>query len=704
MSKRIIFIYTNDLTKKQVDAFHKYGLTLMFDNTLSVPLQSLHFDYLLVDGRILNNLVYLLKLPATEVYQHHLILYSDQYIDTVPLFMTNIIYFFPKEKSTKFEFDYQLLQPYVKYQQKKRMYELEKKGLSFEPFETDMKVDKNRRIIALSDVHGDIDALIVCLRDCAGVIKKKAGHEFDPIIERDPELATMLSQDINDIEYVRDLHYEWCGDETIVVIIGDLIDPARGTTVDPITQRESLYYPQVELKLLHFINSLNEHSLEYAHEKHLSSYGRIIKLIGNHELINFRHYSSSDRDWIKNYLLTLDKDHPHYFNGQSRDTIFRFGEYGFKLYQETTGTGVLVKINQNIFVHGELGDNIAGITLRSVSDFNRALNQSTLTLVETKNRPFMDQMILILAHLLEGREYGSPQGGAFGKIIVADRIDKPVQQAAFCVKVKTNINYFCNGECGLDPEHVIRIFKGHCQQNNFTPAVVRNSLGTIVDQTPLLDILSNVTMIRAHHNGEPNRSFGITGECDLISSMEHGEYTYQPQVIKLDVAMGRGQLETPAFYQDIIKRLPSFNERILFMSKTPQVIEISNHRLLILRCSLENMVRHLPRPQYKEMEHQAAVILEPLIQDIVSGLLTDKELIAHTDRLLMDGSIPVFVKQIIYRLHQLIHKSNQEAVDYATLFLSPSIYEGKVNRNRNKNRKRYSVRKRNLKKKNSPSR
>jgi len=55
----------------------------------------------------------------------------------------------------------------------------------FPPFPTIITGVTNR-IVTFSDIHGDLDALIVCLRDCANVIYKpgfnpSAGH-------RDPDL------------------------------------------------------------------------------------------------------------------------------------------------------------------------------------------------------------------------------------------------------------------------------------------------------------------------------------------------------------------------------------------------------------------------------------------------------------------------------------------------------------------------------------
>ena len=48
------------------------------------------------------------------------------------------------------------------------------------------------RIIALSDIHGDIHALIIALRDCAQVIKKKIGHTIPDKSKIDMETEELL--------------------------------------------------------------------------------------------------------------------------------------------------------------------------------------------------------------------------------------------------------------------------------------------------------------------------------------------------------------------------------------------------------------------------------------------------------------------------------------------------------------------------------
>ena len=53
------------------------------------------------------------------------------------------------------------------------------------------------RIIALSDIHGDIHALIIALRDCAQVIKKKNGYTLTNSSELDLETEELLEMNLN---------------------------------------------------------------------------------------------------------------------------------------------------------------------------------------------------------------------------------------------------------------------------------------------------------------------------------------------------------------------------------------------------------------------------------------------------------------------------------------------------------------------------
>ena len=44
---------------------------------------------------------------------------------------------------------------------------------------SELSISNDTKIITLSDIHGDIQSLIIALRDCGNVIKKKSDFHFD---------------------------------------------------------------------------------------------------------------------------------------------------------------------------------------------------------------------------------------------------------------------------------------------------------------------------------------------------------------------------------------------------------------------------------------------------------------------------------------------------------------------------------------------
>ena len=113
-----------------------------------------------------------------------------------------------------------------------------------------------QRVIALSDIHADLEAFVVCLRDCAHVIKKQKGFPFSQD-QPDSDLYYQLSlANVHEPDYAPDLHYQWVGGDSIVVVVGDLIDGAREKdSAKKLNGVEEVsYYPQVEIKLLKFKN------------------------------------------------------------------------------------------------------------------------------------------------------------------------------------------------------------------------------------------------------------------------------------------------------------------------------------------------------------------------------------------------------------------------------------------------------------------
>jgi hypothetical protein len=208
----------------------------------------------------------------------------------------------------------------------------------------------NGRIYALSDIHGDLYSFIICLRDCAKVIKKNIDLN---IVDNDIENNLKMDISNDDECYDESFGYEWCGDNSYVVICGDMIDPNR---IDGCKRDDGHIcgdYPQIEIKLLRFINNMNKKAIE--------SCGKIIKLLGNHEFMNI--IGNVNLKYIYNPNLSSE----NYYRGCKRENIFNVGQIGFTLLFED-GCYILIKINNTIFVHGQLPNN------KNISEINNTNN------------------------------------------------------------------------------------------------------------------------------------------------------------------------------------------------------------------------------------------------------------------------------------------------------------------------------------------
>lgn len=230
-------------------------------------------------------------------------------------------------------------------------------------FKTDIIISQDTPIISLSDIHGDIDALIIALRDCAKVIKSNNNIPDLSIPgnnKRDIELDKLLNLDLNDsadavkFDLNHNLTFSWIGGSTHVVIVGDILDPRRenATMKSIYTQKSSGtkifrnvndLYPQSEIKILCFLNKLDE-------EASLSG-GRVIKLIGNHDCINFIDTNTYAKDYSHDSNEIIR--YPHGIIPLTREQYFNINNSGFKLFMKR-GAGIALKINNNIFMHGQV--------------------------------------------------------------------------------------------------------------------------------------------------------------------------------------------------------------------------------------------------------------------------------------------------------------------------------------------------------------
>lgn len=212
------------------------------------------------------------------------------------------------------------------------------------------------KIIALSDIHSDIHAFIICLRDCAKVIRKviDINKKIIPDIyslDQDTENLLELNLNDNNIEnlYKDNLNYEWIGGNTNIVICGDILDGARDNHTMMRVGRNrcnhnnctNLEYDQVEIKLLRFINEINKLAIQAG--------GRIYKILGNHDFANL-----SNNSWfVRNYIPKWTLGVTNYYKEYSRLNYFNAGNPGSDLLLED-GAYICLIINNNIFVHGQL--------------------------------------------------------------------------------------------------------------------------------------------------------------------------------------------------------------------------------------------------------------------------------------------------------------------------------------------------------------
>lgn len=156
-------------------------------------------------------------------------------------------------------------------------------------------IEPNSRIVAIGDIHGDIDLMLKTLT-AGGVIKKITEDTKDTnnnyvelrLINRDNK----GKYNRDDPEYYKIEKYKWIGKNTIVVQVGDQIDRCRvnsekcSTQITTIKKNEQIvktfqttYDDEAsDIEILLFFTNL--------HELAKKDSGAVYSLLGNHELMN----------------------------------------------------------------------------------------------------------------------------------------------------------------------------------------------------------------------------------------------------------------------------------------------------------------------------------------------------------------------------------------------------------------------------------
>lgn len=200
-------------------------------------------------------------------------------------------------------------------------------------------LDEHREVFAIGDIHGDMDALIICLRDCCKVIRKKREIPFDNT-KKDRDLVNLMNMMTTDGGYRRDLNYEWIGRDKIIVFTGDLIDNYRNPTNIHDTNKHVGEYPLEEVKIYLFLIEMRTQALRNNCE--------ILLVLGNHEVLNL----FSDVEITSRYTSPLSKETKIIYDGKTYDRInfFSYNNVGSHLIG-FSGFRFFVIINNILFIH-----------------------------------------------------------------------------------------------------------------------------------------------------------------------------------------------------------------------------------------------------------------------------------------------------------------------------------------------------------------
>lgn len=345
-----------------------------------------------------------------------------------------------------------------------------------------------------------------------------------------------------------------------------------------------------------FINALNVQAA--------LTCGKIIKLLGNHELGNII------SDPVSHYkdLYTYPQDRTsNYYHNVNRIDIFRVGKFGFKLLMEG-GCGILVKINDTIFVHGDLLD-----SYDKYDELNQYINNSTnhdALFQDSWNFTFRNAKMIGLfvdkQSSLLSRTRGNPDDAS--NRIITGRSGNTGPSTTFCDNLVKSFELF-KGDGTVIKEDVgsLKLVIGHCVQSDLSKyhLVLAQLEGTTYHKI----IQSESDHVREVfgediYSGPPvfdktqprTKIFGITMEC-LIPK------TTVNRVYRVDIGSSRGfdyynknRNPFPINYPRTVEE-----ENQFLYSKTPQILEINTDGSInIIKSKMRNTRIHLPRLAYEK--------------------------------------------------------------------------------------------------------
>ena len=352
-----------------------------------------------------------------------------------------------------------------------------------------------RRIIAIGDIHGDLEALYVCLKYCARVISGS-------LVRAPPEMESV------DNFYKAVENINWIGGDTNVVLIGDSIDRGR---VGAVKNKHGLTSGAVfgeEVKIFMLLNRL---AVQADHAG-----GRVIKLLGNHELINLYYSKRRLAKFFQYNGISYDSERLHWIT--KPDGILRTAV-------EACGGRIAVKIGSWVFVHG-------GIVPLFLDAIKKETVRATMTAI---NETVTDRTVFVPGH----NEASPVWNRTYSNFEI---------QPTPCSQLELVLNYF-----GQEDKMVV----AHSTQ----PRSAEN--------TYLLTSKISEDRVSVTYGGPPRfcqlKVRPPSGDCPVLAGITCDclDRRGQPRLWRIDVGMSRG------FDMEDNLKIPD-----MFSARRPQVLEI----------------------------------------------------------------------------------------------------------------------------------
>jgi DNA topoisomerase-2 len=260
---------------------------------------------------------------------------------------------------------------------------------------------------------------------------------------------------------------------------------------------------------------------------------------------------------------------------------FEFMPYyeGYKILMKN-GAGVLVKINNNIFVHGSLERRKK---LEYYDNINKILNSPTTP------QDLLEDTIDDYTNLNNKSMNSMVWSQKDGKIEdINKRINDSSEKVKYCTDIEDNLKYLT----GLSDITNLKLFVGHCVQSLSSIMNKQNTTFTKFNNDPTKKFIEIIEppADSGLSNPDTNFLFGMTMECEKTPELNN-HYVYH-----VDIGSSRS-FDNNIYFMPRNKR----DEKIEFHSRSPQIMEIYNNdtNVRIVRSTIKNTRIHLPRTAYE---------------------------------------------------------------------------------------------------------